>query len=151
MKVALTSINKPHIDNILDLKKDIEWRTKPLPIGKHFAYETKRHGGRGLVTGTFEVVRNYVFSNVDEIPEHCIRRGMVSREYLSRYAKGRPLYANIIISPVEFDEPRALSTFVHACPDNVERYEDCKYSPDGWTCNPLTVPPQSFMYVEEWE
>ena len=131
MKNALTSINKPHIDNILAGKKDVEWRTKPLPIGTHFAYETKHHGGRGLVTGTFEVVRSYVFSNVDEIPEHYIRRGMVSREYLSRYAKGRPLYANIIISPVKFKTPIELYNFVGYKSGQI-----------------ITVPPQSFMYID---
>ena len=149
MKTTLTSINKPHIDNILAGNKDVEWRTKPLPIGKHFAYETKRHGGRGLVTGTFEVVRNYVFSNVDEIPEHYIRRGMVSREYLSRYAKGRPLYANIIISPIKYWTPRPLSHFAHICP--TKNCQNCKYSKGGWSCSPVSVPPQSFMYVELWE
>ena len=131
MKTALTSINKPHIDNILSGDKEVEWRTKPLPIGKHLAYETKRHHGSGMVTGIFEVVRHYRFNNVDEIPDHCIRRGMVSREFLKKYAKGRTLYANIIISPERFITPHHISEYI------------------GYTSGKsVSMPPQSFMYVK---
>ena len=131
MKVALTSINKPHVDNILDLKKDIEWRTKPLPLGQHLAYETKRHGGKGIVVGSFYVVRNYVFNDVDEIPAHFIRRGKVSRNFIGRYAKGRKIYANVITDAERFCNPMHISELT-----------------SFRTGKPLSVPPQSFLYVD---
>lgn len=131
MKATLTSINKPHIDKILDGIKTIEWRTKPLPIGRHYAYETKRHGGRGIITGSFDVIKHYTFFKLDEIPESYIEKGAVSREYLAKYAKGRPIYANIIINPVKFKIPLELYNFI------------------GYSSGQLvTVPPQSFMYID---
>ena len=58
MKEVLTSVNKEHLDNILDHIKTVEWRKKPLPLGKHYGYETKNKGGCGKVTGEFYIVEN---------------------------------------------------------------------------------------------
>ena len=57
-KAVLTSVNKEHLDNILDCIKTVEWRKKPLPLGKHYGYETKNKGGCGKITGEFFIVQN---------------------------------------------------------------------------------------------
>ena len=131
-RAALTSINPPHTDNIFALKKDIEWRTKPLPTGKHYCYETKKKGGCGKVIGEFSVWRVRRYENISQIPAMFIERGCVPIEYLEKYSKGKPLYANLLIRRMRYAKPRELKEF--------SKYGFGKFVP--WE-----RPPQSWGYV----
>lgn len=148
-KAVLTSINPPHTNNIFDGLKGIEWRTKPLPTGKHYCYETKKCFGVGKVIGEFKIWRVKRYENISLIPEGYIDSGCVSVEFLEAYSKGRPLYANFIIAPKRYYKPKELSEFIHACPDSVKACKMCRHTIDGMNCRPITRPPQSWCYVEE--
>ena len=150
-KSVLTSINPPHTNNIFAEIKQIEWRTRPLPTGKHYCYETKRCFGRGKVIGQYEILRVEKFENISLIPKRYIDLGCVPVEFLEAYSKGKTLYANFITSPKLFDKPKELSEFTHACPDNVKACKMCHHTIDGMRCKPITRPPQSWCYVEEEE
>lgn len=135
-KSTLTSINPPHTDNIFLGKKSIEWRTKPMPTGKHYCYETKKHGGVGKVIGEYWVWRIKRYENVSLIPEFTIENGCVSVDYLTRYSKGKPLYAHFIIMRKRYDKPRELREY--------SKYGFGRFVP--WK-----RPPQSWGYVAEYE
>ena len=133
-KAVLISINPPHTNNIFDELKGIEWRTKPMPTGKHYCYETKKCFGLGKVIGEYKVWRVKRYENTSFIPEGYIDLGCVPMEFLEAYSKGRPLYAHFIICPKRYDKPKELSEFLLA---NTQHY-----------CH-LQRPPQSWCYVEE--
>ncbi len=149
MKAALTSINPPHTNNIFNKIKGIEWRTKPMPTGKHFCYETKKQGGLGKVIGVFRVWRIKRYENISMIPEDYINLGCVSIEFLEAYSKGKPLYAHFIKRPKRYDKPKELSEFY--------RYDNTYDNAFGWAFEdvdkrvPLKRPPQSWCYVEDME
>ena len=146
MKATLTAIHKEHLDNILSGTKEIEWRTKPLPLGIHYAYETKKGGGTGMVNATFEVIRHYIFTDIADIPEYMIRQGCVSRKWLRKYARGRALFANIIFSPERLPEPKKYSDFYkYKTPRGIQRegYNLCLHNKQK-----VNTPPQSFVYID---
>ena len=120
-KDVLTSVNKEHLDNILDGIKTIEWRKKPLPLGKHYGYETKNKGGCGKVTGEFEVVENIkvdLFDIVCDDPKELVKKGCVDWGFLNKYAgKQDYLYANVIKNAKRYDKPKELSEFKTFCRD----------------------------------
>jgi predicted transcriptional regulator len=150
VKAVLISIQPPHTDNIFDLLKGIEWRTKPLPTGKHYCYETKHGGGCGKVIGEFTIWRVKRYESASHIPENHIDLGCVPKEFLMEYSKGKPIYANCIVNPIRYDEPKELSEFKRACPDNVRSCAMCRHSGySAMKCPPLKRPPQSWCYVEE--
>lgn len=136
---AMISIRKPHTDNIFIKKKGIEWRTKPLPLGKYFCYESKSKGGIGKVIGDFLVWRVEKFDNVDTIPEFYIDLGCVSREHLKTYSAGKPLYANSLAFARRFAKPKELNEFVHASAKDVKWYEK--------PIKQIKKPPQSYCFV----
>lgn len=163
MKAALTSINPPHTNNIFNKIKGIEWRTKPMPTGKHYCYETKKHGGCGKVIGEFTVWRIKRYENISMISECHIASGCVPIEFLEAYSKGKPLYAHFIISPKRYDKPRELSEFKRWCDgvsgnigcrgceyyytesdESIGFYEECGCD----NLRPIKRPPQSWCYVE---
>lgn len=131
---ALTSIRRPHTDNIFNFNKGIEWRTKPMPTGTHYCYETKNSGGLGKVIGEFKIWRIKRYKSVSHIPEEYIALGCVPKEYLLSYSKGKPLYAHFIINPIRYDKPKDVSEF-------------SKHGIDRFV--PWKRPPQSWGYVEE--
>ena len=131
MKATMTAINPPHTTNIFNVKKTIEWRTFPMPIGLHLVYETKACFGQGKVIGTFEITRNYKFNSIDEIPDYLIEAGCVPRDFLEAYAAGRKIYANIIIEAKRFKHTKKISEF--------RNYTTKKF---------ILRPPQSYVYVE---
>ena len=151
MGAALTSIQPPHTDNIFDNIKGIEWRTKPLPTGKHYCYETKNGGGLGKVIGEFTIWRVKRYEKASYIPETEIDLGCVPKEFLMAYSKGKPIYANYIVRPIKYDKPRELSEFYNNCNglcfDNSIKYKCISFNPDSpYACNhikPITRPPQS--------
>jgi predicted transcriptional regulator len=161
---TLTSVNKEHLDNILNRIKTIEWRKKPLPLGKHYGYETKNKGGCGKVTGEFEVVENIKFNlHGDTYRPQWLAKGCVPFEFLVKYANGAEyLYANIIERAKRYDSPKELSEFFHYCGDNpkcdgceAHYYSNTECGKEDYCCSiiegckPLKRPPQSWCYVEE--
>lgn len=148
MKEVLISINKEHLDNILDGVKTIEWRKKPLPLCKHYGYETKNKGGCGKVTGEFEVVKNIKFNLLgDTYNPKWLAKGCVPYDFLVKYANGKEyLYANIIENAKRYDNPKYLREFrkYYECGDN--SCGSCDKCNKDWH---LTRPPQSWCYVEK--
>lgn len=148
MKATMIAINPPHTTNIFDGKKVIEWRTFKMPIGWHFAYETKKNAGSGMVIGNFTVVGHHMFQTVDEIPEYIIEAGCVSREFLKEYSNGKPLYANFIFFARRFKEQIPHTAF--------KRYTNPKREKNTYRAHffPIAkfgkkiLPPQSYMYIE---
>jgi predicted transcriptional regulator len=134
MKAVLISIQPPHTDNIFDLLKGIEWRTKPLPTGKYYCYETKNGGGCGKVIGEFTIWQIKGYKNASHIPVNYIDFGCVPREFLMTYSKGKRIYANFIVNPIRYDKPKELREF-------------SKYGFDRFV--PWKRPPQSWAYCEE--
>ena len=111
MKITITSIQPPHTDRLFEGNKIIEWRKRPLPLGIHDIYETKKNNGAGLVIGRCEIIRNYVFNSVDEIPDYLITEGCVSRKYLKSYAGNDRIYANVVFDAKRFEVPRHISYY----------------------------------------
>lgn len=166
MMAALTSINPPNTDNIFDGVKWIEWRTKPLPTGLHYCYETKNGGGVGMVIGEFTVWRVKRYESASRIPETEIELGCVPKEFLMAYSKGKAIYANYITNPKRYDHPMELSAFVTPskigccnegkcrgcrwfdCGNGFNIEDDCMapFSTDEY--KPLRRAPQSWCYVE---
>ena len=134
-KDVLTSVNKEHLDNILDGIKTVEWRKKPLPLGKHYGYETKNKGGCGKVTGEFYIVENIkvdLFDIVCNDEKDLIKKGCVDWGFLNKYAGiERPyLYANIIENAKRYDKPKELGEFYPIKPKRIEDWtdkDDCAY------------------------
>lgn len=170
MKACLTSINKPHTDNIFardeSERKTVEWRTKPLPQGKHYVYETKNKGGCGKVIGEVTVLGRIKYDRIEDISDLIIQNGKVEREFIKEYAKGKPVYANVLYGAKRYDTPKELGEFYTACHklDSDKcgdcphlRVERCSYPCDDdidvWcgvdNHKPLTRPFQSWGYVEE--
>ena len=145
MKAVLISIQPPHTDNIFELIKGIEWRTKPLPTGKHYCYETKNGGGCGKVIGEFTIWRVKGYKNVSHIPVNYIDLGCVPREFLMTYSKGKRIYANFIVNPIRYDKPKELREFRSY---NVSTYIDEEFGLPMPT-HEIKRPPQSWCYVEE--
>lgn len=148
-KAVLTSVNKEHLDNILDGRKTVEWRKKPLPLGKHYGYETKNKGGCGKVTGEFEVVENIkvdLFDIVCNDEKDFIKKGCVDWGFLNKYAglERSYLYANVIENAKRYDKPKELSEFEFP-KDNIH----LSYRKRNQYFKGITRPPRSWCYVEE--
>jgi predicted transcriptional regulator len=162
MKKTMTSINPPFSQLILNGKKKIEWRTKPLPLGWSELYETKKKGGCGKVIGQFEVVENIKFNlQGDTYKKSWLEKGCVPYEFLVKYANGKDyLYANVIDRVERYAKPKELSEFRKPCKfaySSYEEgicYEDCiqgKLEDCRSFCLPITRPFQSWGYIEVGE
>lgn len=155
MKAVLISVNKEHLDNILDGIKTVEWRKKPLPLGKNYGYETKNKGGCGKVTGEFEVVENIkvdLFDIVCNDSKDLVKKGCVDWGFLNKYAGiERPyLYANVIENAKRYDKPKDLSEFEKPCNFKWECSLCERYDRREHKCyKTFKRPPQSWCYVEE--
>lgn len=155
MKKTMTSINPPFSQLILDGKKKIEWRTKPLPLGWSELYETKKKGGCGKVIGQFEVVENIkvdLFELACNDEKGLIEKGCVDWGFLNDYAtlKRSYLYANVVDRVERYEKPKELFDFA-----NYVKYQVCKerncFSDNCWICpnNAIVIrPPQSWCFVE---
>lgn len=147
MKAVMISIRTPHSNNIFDGIKKIEWRTKPLPLCKHFVYEPKNGGGCGKVIGEMEIVESWKIYIDSTIPDDFLAKGCVPLEFLDDYGKidkeifakygieRKYLYANIISNPKLYDKPKLINEFW------------VKGTEEGWV-KVLTRPPQSWQYVK---
>ncbi len=112
----MLAINPPHSRNILDGIKRVEWRKRPLVIGRRtFIYETKNGGGCGMVVGEAvisAVRRHFVFSEISYLLCEDVRLGCVPKEELKRYAgKSRVLYAHELTDVIRYSKPAPLSDF----------------------------------------
>lgn len=152
MKKTMTSINPPFSQLILDGKKKIEWRTKPLPLGWSELYETKKKGGCGKVIGQFEVVENIkvdLFELACNDEKGLIEKGCVDWGFLNDYAtlKRSYLYANVINRVERYDKPKELSEFwTIKCTNKRNGCMGCEVKPN--CIKTLTRPPQSWCYIE---
>lgn len=158
MKKTMTSINPPFSNLILDGKKKIEWRTKPLPLGWSELYETKKKGGLGKVIGQFEVVENIkvdLFELACNDEKGLIEKGCVDWGFLNDYAtlKRSYLYANVIDRVERYDKPKELSEFKSV--KVIRRYQKKEYDKYEKLSHAHRVevkylerPPQSWCYVE---
>lgn len=176
MKAVLISVQPPHTTNMFNKIKRIEWRTKPMPTGKHYVYETKNGGGIGMVIGECLIWRIRRYENVSFIPEGHIDAGCVPYEFLAEYSKGKPLYAHFIINANRYDKPKPLSDFYIVDNEEVKKCEHrervyCNpdltngaWLPGGYVCSkdeidwcskcktkPVVRPPQSWCHVEDLE
>ena len=168
MKAVMLSVQPPHTTNIFNGTKSIEWRTKPIPPGKQYLYETKNGGGVGKVVGECSIWRIHRYENVSLIPEGHIDAGCVPYEFLAKYSKGKPLYAHFIVNANRYDKPKALSEFVVVGDCDCLNCKQCAWFDKGNgfniedDCNlayenvqrkeplkPLFRPPQSWCHVEE--
>ena len=156
MKSVLISIQRPHTDNIKALIKKIEVRKNkpnqetPFPC---FIYETKTKGGCGKVIGELvcdEVYEwKYDYCDGVDIDDDLILDTCLDREDINIYAKGKTLYGWHISDLKIYDKPKELSEFKTGCKGCKERDTyHCKF----YCCSerPLTRPPQSWCYVEEF-
>ena len=107
----MLAINPPHSRNIMEGIKRVEWRKRPLMIGRRtFIYETKNGGGCGMVIG--EVVlgaarSHRIFTEISRLLDEDIDFGCVPRDELKQYAgKEYILWASIFcffqISVIEY-------------------------------------------------
>lgn len=172
MLAVLISIQPPHTTNIFNEIKGIEWRTKPIPAGMAYVYETKNGGGAGKVIGQCVIWRVKRFENISLIPEGYIDAGCVPYEFLAEYSKGKPLYAHFIVAAKRYSTPKELTDFhvvdkeaVRKCQYRERAYNNpdlvnsallpgsyvCMQGEIDW-CNkcktkPISRPPQSWCYV----
>ena len=117
-------VNQPYAELLVNGIKTIEWRKKPLPTGKAYIYETKNGGGRGLVIGEVEIGAGF-YENAETISDKLIKYGCISKDLLKQYAKGKPIFANLIWIATKYKYPMPLS------------------------CFGLSRPPQSFCYLKQ--
>ena len=112
----MLAINPPHSRNILEGIKRVEWRKRPLLIGRRiFIYETKNCGGCGMVVGEVELfaVRSHrIFTEISRLLDEDIDFGCVPKEELKRYAGKNPvLYAHDLMRIVEYRRPFPILEF----------------------------------------
>lgn len=147
----MISINKPHTDNIFAGRKTNEWRTKPLPIGKAYVYETKRVGGCGKVIGEMEIVKTYRFHTSELIwQDTLIKQGCTPYNFVANYVKGKEyISANIIVNAKRYNEPKELGEFYSETGTFFENDFGLSTELDIRYMKYLRRPPQSWCYVEE--
>ena len=180
MKKILLVVHPKWCKMIFNGKKTIEVRRnrpKLEPPFEVLVYETKgqfiksvkgactTYGyGRGKVIGSFicdDVITDFRGEHSDEFAKYAL----LSLDEQKKYGGNKPLYGWHITSPKLFDKPKELSEFYipckwyekgNGCP------EDCGFFKlDGCTIDrtddfcegkrPITRPPMSWCYVEEFE
>ena len=112
----MLAINPPHSRNIMKGIKRVEWRKRPLVIGRRtFIYETKNGGGCGMVIGevVLTAARSHrIFTEISDLLDVDIDFGCVPRDELKQYAgKEYILWAHDIFSIVEYPKPIPVSEF----------------------------------------
>lgn len=151
--MGLISINKPHTVKIFDKHtKLIEWRKTPLPLGRYAVYEPKNGGGCGKVIGEFKVCDCTEYLSVDAIAPISIMMGQVSEEFLNVYAKGKPLYANLLCAVKKYDKPKELGEFFKPCKVSCYNCKNPKYFNGACELSgkhKIERPPQSWCRVIE--
>lgn len=109
-------------------------------------------GKHGKVIGEFTCDRIYWLAPLNHAPEDVEQQACLTREEIVRYLKGVG-YGYHISDLRIYDQPRELTEFRRACPNDLYCESCAMYSNNNGICNngalPLRHPPQSWCYVEE--
>ena len=162
-KAVMLSIRPKWCEKIASGEKTIEVRkTRPkleTPF-KCYIYETQgwvekdgimefRLGGR--VIGEFICDRIYELAPLNHAPDDVEQQACLTREEIVRYLKGIG-YGWHISDLRIYHQPRELTEFRRACPNDLYCESCAMYSNNNGICNngalPLRHPPQSWCYVE---
>lgn len=144
---GLISINRPHTDDIFSGIKLLEWRTKPLPAGTYYVYETKNKGGCGMVIGEMQIVNAQAVDTSRPVGIWLVKAGCVQESALKHYAKNGTIYANFIKDAKRYDEPKPLSNYLK-CPYPWDCSACDLFDGLDMSCNRKIRPPQSWCRVE---
>lgn len=147
MSDILISINKPHTDNIFSGDKTLEWRKKPLPVGRHYVYETKNKGGCGMVIGEMIVTGSKAVDTSRPLEVCLVNAGRIHPATLKKYANNGIVYANFIKDAKRYDEPKPLIYYVR-CPYPWDCGACDQYDGLEMVCKRKHRPPQSWCYLE---
>jgi len=161
IKAVLISIRPKWCEKIASGEKTIEVRkTRPkleTPF-KVYIYCTQSGvalgawGKHGKVIGEFTCDRIYWLAPLNHAPEDVEQQACLTREEIVRYLKGVG-YGYHISDLRIYDQPRELTEFRRACPNDLYCESCAMYSNNNGICNngalPLRHPPQSWCYVEE--
>lgn len=160
-KAVMLSIRPKWCEKIASGEKTIEVRkTRPkleTPF-KVYIYCTQSGvalgawGKHGKVIGEFTCDRIYWLAPLNHAPEDVEQQACLTREEIVRYLKGVG-YGYHISDLRIYDQPRELTEFRRACPNDLDCESCAMYSNNNGICNngalPLRHPPQSWCYVEE--
>ncbi len=160
-KAVMLSIRPKWCEKIASGEKTIEVRkTRPkleTPF-KVYIYCTQSGvalgawGKHGKVIGEFTCDRIYWLAPLNHAPEDVEQQACLTREEIVRYLKGVG-YGYHISDLRIYDQPRELTEFRRACPNDLYCESCAMYSNNNGICNngalPLRHPPQSWCYVEE--
>jgi len=160
-KAVMLSIRPKWCEKIASGEKTIEVRkTRPkldTPF-KVYIYCTQSGvapgawGKQGKVIGEFTCDRIYWLAPLNHAPEDVEQQACLTREEIVRYLKGVG-YGYHISDLRIYDQPRELTEFRRACPNDLYCESCAMYSNNNGICNngalPLRHPPQSWCYVEE--
>jgi predicted transcriptional regulator len=171
MKSVLISIQPKWCELIASGKKTVEVRkTRPkieTPFKCYIYCTANKQGTKDLleIHGTDgkirkangKVIGEFVCDRITEY--ECSSDGFgelattcgtcLTYDEIINYCNGNDLYGWHISDLVIYDEPRRLSEFERACPDNVYSCDMCRHSGyTGTECTPITRPPQTWCYVE---
>lgn len=160
-KAVMLSIRPKWCEKIASGEKTIEVRkTRPkldTPF-KVYIYCTQSGvalgawGKHGKVIGEFTCDRIYELAPLNHAPDDVEQQACLTREEIVRYLKGVG-YGYHISDLRIYDQPRELTEFRRACPNDLYCESCAMYSNNNGICNngalPLRHPPQSWCYVEE--
>lgn len=159
-KAVMLSIRPKWCEKIASGEKTIEVRKNRPKLGtpfKCYIYCTQSGvalgawGKHGKVIGEFTCDRIYELAPLNHAPDDVEQQACLTREEIVRYLKGVG-YGYHISDLRIYDQPRELTEFRRACPNDLYCESCAMYSNNG-ICNngalPLRHPPQSWCYVEE--
>lgn len=157
----MLSIRPKWCEKIASGEKTIEVRKTRPKLGtpfKVYIYCTQSGvalgawGKHGKVIGEFTCDRIYWLAPLNHAPEDVEQQACLTREEIVRYLKGVG-YGYHISDLRIYDQPRELTEFRRACPNDLYCESCAMYSNNNGICNngalPLRHPPQSWCYVEE--
>ena len=170
MKSVLISVHPKWCELIANGQKTVEVRRTRPKLGtpfKCYIYETKARSdvptfidedghvsfeGRGQVIGEFTCDRIYELAPLNHAPDDVEKQACLTREEIVNYLNGTG-YGWHIVDLRIYDQPRELTEFRRACPNDLYCEACAMYSNNNGICNngalPLRRPPQSWCYVEE--
>lgn len=159
-KAVMLSIRPKWCEKIASGEKTIEVRKTRPKLGtpfKVYIYCTQSGvalgawGKHGKVIGEFTCDRIYWLAPLNHAPEDVEQQACLTREEIVRYLKGVG-YGYHISDLRIYDQPRELTEFRRACPNDLYCESCAMYSNNNGICNngalPLRHPPQSWCYVE---
>lgn len=168
MKAVLMSIKNGHILNIHSGNKTNELRTRPPKIEcpfKVYNFDTESSGGSGKVVSEWICDNMTTWRICMGVPQHLVKTGCVSEYEILKYTDNgyKDLTAMHISNLIIYDKPKELSEFYYPqdrfcemglcgdCPKyEIPSYEYGEVMYDCEWKKPLTRPPQSWCYVEDF-